>query len=111
MGQYIKIYVTSASDDALTGYRLISINNIKTINQSSTTVCKIFYADPAGGGAIDKVELTVATMAANSPKLVDNIVAAIEKAQGQIYPIPAVDLTGIGVADADITCTALSFSD
>jgi len=109
MAKYIKIYVTSSGDAALTGYRLIDIDNIKDIIQVNTTTCVVQYADPAGSGAVDRVELTVATMAANSPKLVDNIVATIETALGQIYPIPVVDLTGIGAAGADITITAYEY--
>ena len=109
MAKYIKIYVTSGGGAELTGYRLIDIDNIKDIIQVNTTTCVIQYADPAGGGAVDRVELTVATMAANSPKLVDNIVSTIQTALGQVYPIPAVSLTGIGAADADVTITAYEY--
>ena len=110
MAKYIKIYITSSGGAELTGYRLIDIDNIKDIIQVNTTTCAIQYQDLASGeGAVDRVELTVATMAANSPKLVDNIVATIETALGQIYPIPAVSLTGIGAADADVTITAYEY--
>ncbi len=109
MAKYIKIYITSAADDALTGYRLIDIDNIKDIIQVNTTTCAIQYADPAGGGAVDRVELTVATMAANSPKLVDNIVSTIQTALGQNDPIPAVSLAGIGASGADVTITAYEY--
>ena len=109
MAKYIKIYVTSSGGAELTGYRLIDIDNIKDIVQVDTTTCVVQYADPGGAGAVDRVELTMAAIAANSPKLVDNIVATIETALGQIYPIPVVDLTGIGAAGADITITAYEY--
>ncbi len=109
MAKYIKVYVTSGGGAELTGYRLIDIDNIKDIVQASTTTCVIQYADPGGSGAVDRVELTVATMAANSPKLVDNIVSTIQTALGQNDPIPAVSLTGIGASGADVTITAYEY--